>query len=129
MWIDDWQMQCCGDPFAVGSTMTWSTVPVTDTTGFAVFLDPAVAASITDHEERHPYNDHEVNELHEITGVVTSIDAAFCRYVTNNGISEPAAGSGICEPRSQVTNGWESRPGDEELSFVGYLVMVETADE
>lgn len=24
VFIDDWQMQCCGEPFTVGSTVTWT---------------------------------------------------------------------------------------------------------
>lgn len=24
MWADDWQMQCCGEPFRVGSEVAWT---------------------------------------------------------------------------------------------------------
>lgn len=24
VWVDAWQMQCCGDPFAVGSRVAWT---------------------------------------------------------------------------------------------------------
>ena len=124
VWIDDWQMQCCGDPFALGSTVTWSTIPVTDTSGFAEFLDEETATGITDCEERHA---HEDQELEEIEGVVHSIDAVFCQRRMEGGMNVPIPGSGFCEPRSSVTNG--SEPEESQgvrRSFVGYIVRVET---
>lgn len=26
IWMDDWEMQCCGEPFEVGSRVTWTLV-------------------------------------------------------------------------------------------------------
>jgi hypothetical protein len=24
VWEEDWQMQCCGDPFSLGTSVTWT---------------------------------------------------------------------------------------------------------
>lgn len=122
MWIDDWQMQCCGDPFALDSSVTWSTFPVTDPTWWNEFLDPEVASSITDHEEHHAQDDR---KLANVNGVVRSIDAVFCRFRVVDRAATPIAGSGVLEARTPV-DGWEE---EDEVgvgrSFVGYLVTLD----
>ena len=45
VWVDAWQMQCCGDPFAVGSSVEWTLagnirVPIPET---AVVVDVSAA--------------------------------------------------------------------------------------
>lgn len=123
MWIDDWQMQCCGTPFAVNSRVSWSTIPVDDHSWYAQFLDPDVAAAITDREEHHS----DASRLNQLARLVREIDAVFCRYQDDNSAALPVGGSGELEPRS-TADGWED---DDALgigrSFVGYLVTVDTA--
>jgi hypothetical protein len=124
VWIDDWQMQCCGDPFAIDSTVSWSTFRVTDTAWFGEFLDAEVAASITDYEERHDLGNDRT--LERTSGVVRAVDAVFCRYRIVDRVATPIAATGVLEPRSSV-DGWE----DEDdmgagRSFVGYLVTLDT---
>ncbi len=123
VWVDSWQMQCCGDPFTLDSDVTWSTAAVTDPSWYGDFLDVEVAASITDHEEHHTDDDQNLTSM---SGVVRSIDAVFCRYEVVNRAATPVARSGVLEPRSSV-DGWED---EEELgvgrTFVGYLVSLDT---
>lgn len=119
VWIDDWQMQCCGEPFAVGSLVTWTTYPISDRGWFAGFLDDATAAAITDHEDHHCSTD-ERSQVR--SGVVRSIDAVFCRYRRRGNTMSPIEGSGVLLPRT-TADGWEGDdPSDDELRFVGYLV-------
>jgi len=116
-------MQCCGDRFAVDSTVSWSAFPVTDPSGYDEFLDAELSASITDHEEHHAIDDQ---NLATVSGVVRSIDAVFCRYRVADRVATPIARSGVLEPRSSV-DGWEA---EDEVgfgrTFVGYLVTLES---
>jgi hypothetical protein len=122
VWVDSWQMQCCGDPFTLDSNVMWSTAAVTGPSWYEDFLDVEVAASITDREEHHS----DGRDLTRTSGVVRSIDAVFCRYQVVDRVGTPVAHSGVLEPRTSA-DGWED---DEEIgvdrSFVGYLVSLDT---
>lgn len=121
VWVDDWQMQCCGEPFEVGASIEWTVLPVTDATGYAAFLEPHVVARITDREDHHT----DSRELVTMRGVVRSIDAVFCRYRVRGKAAVPVERSGVLEQR-RVASGWEA---DDEVgagrTFVGYLVALE----
>lgn len=120
VWVDDWQMQCCGDAFSVGSTVEWSAYPVTDRDWYSGFLDAELVATITDHEEHHS----DVSQLARLRGVVESIGAVFCHYRLVGQMATPIAGSGFVEQRDSA-DGWEME-GElgEGPTFAGYLVMV-----
>lgn len=122
VWVDDWQMQCCGEPFAEGSDVEWTVVPVTDTSWYAEILVPDVAASITDREDHHS----ERRDLVTVRGVVRSIDAVFCRYRVRARVAVPIAGSGVLVSRRSV-DGWEDDSTSEPpRTFVGYVVALDT---
>jgi hypothetical protein len=117
-------MQCCGDPFEVGSQISWSTATVDDRSWFEQFLDSSTAASITHHEEHHA---QDPNRLGVTRGVVRSIDAVYCRYALGGPAASPVAGSAELRPRSSA-DGWEEETRDDEWvepRFVGYLVQLE----
>ena len=125
VWVDGRQMQCCGDPFAIGSAVNWTTVPTVDREFLASFLGHAAAARFTDAEEHHTAG---TAELDRLTGVVRAIEAVFCRYVPSErdsgGVRSPGAHSGKAIPRSSV-DGWEKEK--DGLTFVGYAVTVDLA--
>jgi hypothetical protein len=125
VWVDGWQMQCCGDPFASGSAIDWTTGQTVDREFLASFLGHAAAARFTDAEEHHT----EVTvELDRLIGVVRAIEAVFCRYVPSErdggSVLAPAAHSGKAIPRSSA-DGWEKEK--DGLTFVGYAVTVDPA--
>jgi hypothetical protein len=126
VWIDDWQFQCCGEPFAIDSKVAWSTYRVTDPTWFNQFLDAEVASSITDHEQSHDLGDD--RDLERTTGVVRAVHAVFCRYLEVDDVAMPIPGSGVLESRTSVGR---SEPDDADTddgrSFIGYLVSLDTA--
>ena len=50
VWYSSWQMECCGDPFAVGDTVDWDLAPSTDLEWRS--LDSALRSSSSPREER-----------------------------------------------------------------------------
>ncbi len=52
VWVDDWQMQCCGAPFSVGDEVSW-TLREPDTAWLEAVLDKDVAGGIGGAEEHH----------------------------------------------------------------------------
>lgn len=53
VWVDAWQVQCCGTTFAVGSEVAWQLSDQVDTDGLAVAVGEEVARRITHIEDHH----------------------------------------------------------------------------
>ncbi|MEV0401350.1 DUF6578 domain-containing protein [Actinoallomurus sp. NPDC050550] len=122
VWVDSWQMQCCGEPFTVGSEVSW-TLREVESGWLASVLGSGVAGTVDAAEEHH-------GGLSEETPVtrakVSRITAVHCRYAPRPGGESrtlyPVAGSAAI---SAVTSadGWT--PARDELAFVGYLVRID----
>ncbi|HEY8372656.1 MAG TPA: DUF6578 domain-containing protein [Pseudonocardiaceae bacterium] len=120
VWVDGWQMQCCGEPFQVGDTVEW-TLRSCDRGKYPVdVLGPDVAESVTHAEEHHGGLPEDAPVT---TGTVTGIHAVHSRYAPRSDESprvlHPVPGSGQLTWVSSA-DGWEHVEG--ELQFVGYLV-------
>jgi hypothetical protein len=123
-------MQCCGDPFSVGSTVSW-TVMRPDREHLASVLGDDEAARVTDAEEHH--GGDEGRESWEVTGTVRSIEAVVCRYAPHGGSDSrtlyPVAGTAIITTLS-AADGWESDIDgpEDDLQFVGYVVGLDVPE-
>ncbi|MET8507131.1 DUF6578 domain-containing protein [Streptomyces sp. NPDC004787] len=99
IWVDDWQMQCCGERFAPGDVVSWTLLEA----------DPE--------EGRTP------------TSVkVVSIAEVHCRYAVpedaTDKVNHPVPGTTELVPVEEA-DGWaKARPG---VRFVGYLVTARPA--
>lgn len=119
VWVDGWQMQCCGDPFAVGSEVRWTLIPP-DHDWFRVLLGNVEVDAVEEH------HGGEKKGQQVTVGAVSSIDAVYVkRAPVPNGSSTvlyPVEGTSQLLSRTSVT-GWE---GDSDgvlgLRFEGYLV-------
>jgi Family of unknown function (DUF6578) len=81
VWVASWQMECCGDPFAVGERVTWTTDDEVDDEWFVGALGLEKASRITHSEEHHA---DRKDDLTEITGRVLSITRAWGAYGPRN---------------------------------------------
>jgi hypothetical protein len=110
-------MQCCGDPFEVGSVVEWTVAPV-DTEFLGVVLGSAEAERVTDAEEHHSESEH---ALATLSGEVRSIASVHCAYEPSpeGDALYPVADSARLEAKQRV-DGWERETDD--LKFLGYLV-------
>jgi hypothetical protein len=124
-------MQCCGDPFATGSTVTWTLEPL-DGGYLAEVLGEEEAARLTGAEEHH--GGVEGRESRVATGVVRTIDAVFCRFAprdTSEGRAlYPVRGTAVVVAKTSA-DGWErERHGPEfesdDIKFLGYVVDLDT---
>ena len=76
VWLEDWEWQCCGEPFAVGAEVEWGLVPVSSESR-SYLLDPLgaeVVAGITHYQTHHEGED---DERQLTRGRVESIVAAY----------------------------------------------------
>jgi hypothetical protein len=122
LWMDRWQLECCGTPFAVGDAVTWTVRTDVDRDFLSRAASPELAASIDLREEHHDDGDDQgVGPTRRATGVVAGIRALTCRYAMDavEGAALPVAGSGLLQP---VTDSGEAvRPGDERY-HLGWVV-------
>lgn len=114
-------MQCCGDPFEVGSFIDWRTGSC-DSDWFELILGPAEAARITDAVDHHANVDALLTRM---TGIVRAINAATCRYERLDGarVLTSVERSGALRPVT-AADGWERE--DNEMTFLGYSVDIDT---
>jgi len=123
VWIDRWQLQCCGEPFTVGEAVKWTAVAGADAEFLTVVLGAERAAQIT-HAEEH----HAEHLPPSIEGVVRSIEAVQCRFAPREGgarVLFPVPDSLVLTTLTRA-DGSESEPGADAkaggASFVGYVV-------
>jgi hypothetical protein len=119
VWVDSWQMQCCGEPFHVGSEISW-TLRARDLRWLEGSLGRGQTADAA--EEHHGG----VPEGTEPTrGTVTGIKAVHCRFAAKagggSGIFYPVQGSAVLAD-VESADGWIADRDDER--FVGYLVKL-----
>jgi hypothetical protein len=109
--VPSWGFQCCGDPFAVGTNVSWP-VSTEDTEWFDELLPSGVPGvdAVEDHHDELPQ---------EVVGIITGIEGlgvVFSPVV--DGIQHPLPGSGVVT-RLPSGDGW-----DEEATFA-YLVTID----
>lgn len=117
VWVDSWQMQCCGDPFRRGSKVAW-TLREVDPDWFAAMLGPFVRRNVEATEEHHGGVPEYTPPT---TGTVARIAAVHCRYAPREGDpgpSYPVPGSGVLT-EVESADGRIADRGEER--FVGYL--------
>lgn len=121
VWVDDWQLQCCGIPFAIGEEVTW-TLHTSDLDWLTDIFGPERAAGITHAEEHHGRSEN----VAATRGRVVDIAAAACRYTAiPDGAGtrlQHVSGSGVLEPVVRA-DGWDTAP--EGSMFIGYVVEFE----
>ena len=79
VWVEKWQMECCGDAFKIGAEVEWATWPLVDREWFVAILGDAEAARFTDVEDHHD----EVNSTPENLYFATDeLDAVYERAIT-----------------------------------------------
>ena len=122
VWVDAWQMQCCGEPFGVGSRVSWALAErdpgwVTAVLGAGVIVDAA-----EDHHGGVP------DGTPPTAGTVTAVSAVHCRPAPAPGQSgqapRPAVSPAVFTPVTRVDGRTRDRDG---LNFAGYLVHLSTS--
>jgi hypothetical protein len=122
IWIDSWQMQCCGEPFRLGSRVAW-TLRAADPDWLAATLGADAQQAVDAAEEHHGAVPADTVPTR---GTVRRIAAVHCRLAPESGSDAPAvgpvAGTGVLTGVGSA-DGWTEDRGDEH--FIGYLVQLE----
>jgi hypothetical protein len=122
LWVDAWQMQCCGEPFRLGSQVAW-TLRDPDPDWLEVVLGAEASRAVDAAEEHHGGIPEDTEP---VGGIVTRIRAVHCRYAAGPGGGSrtlyPAPGSGVLTD-VESADGWIADRGEER--FVGYVVRLD----
>jgi hypothetical protein len=107
LWLERWEHDCCGEPFAVGSAVAWTgRWPATGLDWLTPQLPVAIDAAAGRHANGAPW----------ICGVVRSIEAVHLRFDP-----EPVPGSAT---RTPVGTASRRREDDGDRQFAGYLIRL-----
>ncbi|MFD4022508.1 DUF6578 domain-containing protein [Streptomyces sp. NPDC058576] len=117
MWVDEWQMQCCGANFASGGLVSWS-LEEADPEDYVDVVGGERAEGIDFHEEHHGQE-----ELAPTSLEVLSITEVHCRYAVPPGatdrVNHPVPGTAVLIPVDRASGWAKAQPG---VDFAGYLV-------
>jgi hypothetical protein len=122
LWVDAWQMQCCGEPFRLGSQVAW-TLRNPDPDWLEAALGAEASRAVDAAEEHHG----DISEDTEpVRGIVMRIRAVHCRYAPSPDGGPrtlcPAPGSGVLTD-VESADGWIADRGEERLA--GYVVRLD----
>jgi hypothetical protein len=121
IWMDGWEMECCGKPFAVGSRVTWM-LGVADQAckdRLAALLGEAQGLRLTHFETHHgPHDD----PLTYVTGTVVGIKTIYQAYDGRGRRVEGTAYTDDCESAVR----WHDEEVNAPVRFQGYLIDLET---
>jgi hypothetical protein len=124
VWLEAWEWECCGDPFAVGATVNWNLTPVDDAgkASFTELFAAEIGPAITHMEGHHgatplpPPQRVRVEAIHAVYWDRAPLPGEDSRTVY------PVPGSARLQPR-EVGDPWSEPDADRER-FEGYLVDV-----
>ena len=129
VWVTEWEQQCCGDDFGVGSSVTWTVVEHEGANEWVVqLLGPTWG-------DRVKYSEgHHADEEATISGVVLAIHEVRCRReLQPYGSGQawvPIQSSGWLT-EVPAADPWVSKPDDEvreSVFFEGWVVELEISE-
>ena len=113
VWVDAWQMECCGEPFSVGGRVAWTMRSVERPSLYEDLLGPDLAGRLTHHEEHHG---GVPEDAAVVRGGVRAITAVLGAYGSQNG--PPTV--------NELVQRWRADPAEEpSRRLVGYVVELE----
>ena len=128
VFVETWQQECCGDPFAVGDEVSWPVVAVQDQELLAVRLGRELSGRVTACVERH------AEHVEELRLRVNRIRSAFCAYekvpgqdrrLPHGETHRPVPGTTVLRDVRAVDRGHQEL---EHLHWLGYVVDAQPFD-
>lgn len=120
--MDAWQLQCCGEPFKVGSRIRWTLTADHDLRFLADVLGDEVSARVTHREDHHG---GVPEDTLPVEGVVRSILAVGSRdgvRPDRHGGVSPRRGTGTVTSVTSARGQDPDRPG---ARLVGYVIELD----
>lgn len=120
VWVAAWQMECCGEPFAVGDRVGWTVRDDPDVDWMEAALGAEVSSTITHAEEHHA---DELDDLSQLNGTIVAIKRAWGEFAPVNPgdhVHYPVTGSERF--LDVLTSDGIEKHAFSDLSFNGWIV-------
>ncbi|TAL43391.1 MAG: hypothetical protein EPN91_06545 [Salinibacterium sp.] len=125
VFYEEWQMQCCGTPFSVGDSVSWTAIPAGS--HFVEDFGSIEGADIAWYEEHHQEPGTQVERVGGMVVSIRAIRQEFGPLSPDDKVLVPVAGAVLATDLSSA-NGWESEsddPAHPDYLFSGYVVTLE----
>ena len=124
VWLESWEWQCCGEPFAVGSEVEWGLMPILpdDRSYLVDGLGSELVDGITHFETHHADLDEDPRPT-PTPGRVASITAVYWARAprsSEENVYYPVPGTAVLEARDRA--GGSEPETDDGPQFEGYIV-------
>ena len=117
-----WQLQCCGEGFAVGDRVSWTATRAGD---LAAWFGQAEAAGIEWCEEHHDGKARTTTVEGEVTRIRT-IRQRYREETPGGKLHVPVEGDVVASD-TPTADGYVARdPADDSWRFLGYVVTLES---
>jgi hypothetical protein len=130
VFVDGWQMHCCGTPFSLGSTVTWDVEKAVNNAWLADLLGETSRRQVTYHQSDHGMT----GASFRMVARVLAIEALTYHLEVDpdpkidvpGRVLKAVSGSGRLTVL-QAADGRESEPVEpNKSSFAGYIVEIDT---
>ena len=122
VWVDGWQQECCGQPWAIGSVVDWALTPVSQEHRLTALFSAEAGVLLDTREEHHGGLG---DDTERTRGTVIAVRAVQGRQESKDGGDDLflVPGSARLTPLTH-SNGDELRWD----GFLGYLVELNTSE-
>lgn len=124
VWIDDWQQECCGDPFAPGDDVEWPLSREVDVDGLAAMIGENDAVAVDLDLDSHGLS----TDATPRQGTVVSITTVHARYEIRADLGARVALPETAR-RRRIDRAERFEPRAPGMEFVGYLVDLDLRDD
>ena len=129
VWVDGWQLQCCGEPFEVGEVVRWTLVERPFEPVLADHTGRREVLLLTHAEEHHGDAPQDTPVTHGRVRRILAVTYEYAQVPGSARTFAPVEASGRTQELWRV-DGWESElPPDGPRRFAGYVVDLDVWDD
>jgi hypothetical protein len=114
VWFDSVDMECCGEPFRIGSRVAWELRRNVDARWLTDVLGPGIPVPVDAYVVRHSDEDDVIEPTH---GTVVHIRGMYWQVSGSSAYPVPASGA-----LTEVAEAEQVTPDEGDLQFAGFLV-------
>lgn len=124
VYVENWQMDCCGDPFSAGSHVSWTLIQGR-TAWIQTILGPDADLTIDAKEDHHGKLPAGTPATHGTTRGIYTISCQYAPSAGSTSLLEPVPGSGVLSRVVEAHRFGHHHYGGQG-KFLGYIAQIIT---